>query len=320
MIAYAGLAVWAAAGVVALSRGRRWRIAAIGALALLDVWAVIDWEHALVDPAPVDRWIAKQRAGPVFLLPANGFDALYQYQFRSTAHHQPLFNGMSGFEPPLHRILREEPLDDRTMDLLERNGCRFIILRPDLASAEAPQIYKWLRRQLNRGRLAFVRKFEYSLNGDWIFAVTRVERDWQRYRVPTVRDGAGLTADQELTRLLNLEQVYSGTTFGQLQQPRIYDDIRGPMTVSGWALSPYGIRSVTVRVHNGQYRFPAGLFERQDVSRHLPWYPRTTHPAFAVKIPRPPRGLNGKTDLQIEIVDGRGVTTLLPDVMLRWRR
>ncbi len=319
MIAYAGLAVWAAAGMASLLRSRRWRIVPIAALVLLDIWPKIQWEHTLVDVAPVDRWIADNRAGPLFELPIQRVYLLYQYLQRAMAHHQPLFNGMSGFEPPLHRRLREQPLDDVTLDVLERNGCRFVLLRPDWAGRDVRPIYEWLRCQLDRGRLAFVRKFEYSMNGDWLFALTRVERDWQRFRVPAARDPAGFTADEQMARLLDGEQVYSGTTFAHLSQPKPFEDIKGPMVVAGWAISPYGLRSVTVLVANGRYRFPAGLFERADVTQHFPWYPRTPRPAFAVAIPSPPKRMYKYTDVQIEIVDGRGVKTLLPDVLITWR-
>ena len=47
-----------------------------------------------------------------------------------------------------------------------------------------PLVSAWLRRNLSRGRLAFVRRFDDGAGGDWLFAVTRVHSNWRSYRVP----------------------------------------------------------------------------------------------------------------------------------------
>ncbi|MEK6371658.1 MAG: hypothetical protein AABO58_03075 [Acidobacteriota bacterium] len=312
MIAYAGLVPWAAWGAASLMRGRRWVVALLVALALLDVWPRIRWEMAPVEVAPVDRWIAEAKAGPLFFLPIERLHLLYEYMLRSTIHHQPTMNAISGFEPPLHRTLRSQPLSDTTLDLLERNGYRFVVVRPDWAGAGIVAIYPWLRRNLVNGRLAFVRRFDYAMNGDWVFALTRVEKQWARFRTPDVRD-------EELQRLLAYQPVYAGATFGQLHQPSQGAEIKGPLEVSGWALSPHGIRGVTVLVDAGRQRFPAQLFPRADVTASFPWYPRTPRPAFAVVIPARPRGVGEETDVQIEILDGRGDVTRLRDVLITWQ-
>ncbi len=96
-------------------------------------------------------------------------------------------------------------------------------------------------------------------------------------------------------------------------------EINGPMTVSGWALSPQGIRSVNVLIDNGRFRLAAGLFARDDLTRGYPWYPQTQRPAFASMIPRRPTAVPEETDVQIEIIDGAGRRTLLPDVLVTWR-
>ena len=319
MIAYAGLVPWAAWGAAALMRTRRTVAALLIALALIDVWPRIRWEMAPVEVAPVDRWIAETKAGPLFFLPIDRLHLLYEYMLRSTLHHQPTMNAISGFEPPLHRALRSQPLSDTTLDRLERNGYRFVVVRPDWAGAGVLAIYPWLQANLTSGRLAFVRRFDYALNGDWVFALTRVEKQWMRFRAPAVRDAAGFTPDEELQRLLTGQQVYAGATFGQIHQPSQGAEVKGPLEVSGWAMSPHGIRSVNVLVDAGRQRFPAPLFPRSDVTARFPWYPRTPRPAFALVIPARPPGVGEETDVQIEIGDGRGDATRLRDVLINWQ-
>jgi hypothetical protein len=306
MIAYAGLVPWAACGAEGIARGRKLVMAAILAFALIDVWPRIRWEMAPVENAPVDRWIAETNAGPLFFLPIERLNLLYEYMLRDTLHHQPIMNAISGFEPPLHRALRSEPLSDLTLDRLEQNGYRFVVVRPDWAGPGVINIYPWLQHNLAYGRLAFVRRFDYAINGDWVFAITRVEKQ----RAPESDD---------LRRLLAGQTVYSGSTFGQLYRPVPQEEINGPLEVSGWALSPHGIREVNVLVDAGRRRFSAPLFERADVSALFPWYPKTPRPAFALVIPTRPSDVPEETDLQIEIVDGRGNATRLRDTMITWK-
>jgi len=61
------------------------------------------------------------------------------------------------------------------------------------------------------------------------------------------------------------------------------------------------------------------MFSRDDVTQLYPWYPQTPRPAFATTIPRRPRGVPEETDVQVEIVDGAGQRTMLPDVLVTWR-
>ena len=318
MIAYAGLVPWAAYGAAALARGRRVVAVALVALALVDVWPRIRWEMAPVEISPVDRWIDEAKAGPLFFLPIDRLNLLYEYMLRATLHHQPIMNAISGFEPPLHRALRSQPLSDVTLDRLERNGYRFVVVRPDWAGAEVLSIYPWLQRNLASGRLAFVRRFDYAANGDWVFAITRVETQWPRFRAPAAPDPAGFTPDQELQRLLGGQGVYSGATFGQLYRPAPMAEIKGPLEISGWAMSPYGLRGVTVLLDAGRRRFTAPLFARADVSARYPWDSATTKPAFGMVLPSRPPGVPRATDVQIEIVDGRGVATRLRDTLITW--
>jgi hypothetical protein len=312
MIAYAGLVPWAACGVAAAASaagarsGRRYTIVAlIAALALVDIWPSVRWEMAPVENAPVDRWIAETKAGPLFFLPIERLNLLYEYMFRDTLHHQPIMNAISGFEPPLHRALRSQPLTDLTLDRLEQNGYRFVVVRPDWAGPGVLNIYPWLQRNLANGRLAFVRRFDYAINGDWVFAITRVEKTRGQ-------------ETEDLRRLFAGQPVRSSSTFGQMFRPAQQSEVRGPLEVSGWALSPDGIREVNILIDAGRHKFRAPLFAREDVSKLFPWYPRTPRPAFALVIPARPPGVPRGTDVQVEIIDGAGRVTRLRDALITW--
>jgi hypothetical protein len=307
MIAFAGLAAWAAAGMARVAT-TRWRTALVCALVLLDVAPRIRWEHALVEPSEVDLWIGSARAGPLLLLPANRDDLAYQTLLRATAHHQPMINGLSSFEPPTFAPFRAG-LDASTLGILERYGCRYVVVRPEWCGFQLPVVLGWLHDGLASGHLAFVRRFDFNAGGDWLFAVTRVEKNWERYRA----------ASQDLDRFLAGQPTRSGVTFGRLAQPTPYSETKGALDVTGLAMSPYGVRRVTALVDNGRYRFDVPLYERADYTSAYPFYPQSPRPAFALRIPQKPKGLWKYTDLQIEIVDGRGHATLLPDVAITWR-
>jgi hypothetical protein len=148
--------------------------------------------------------------------------------------------------------------------------------------------------------------------------VTRNERNWQALRAPDVPDGAGFTPDQELARLLAGQRTYSGTTFGRMSTPPQYSEVRGPLEITGLAMSPYGIRGVTALVDNGRHRYVVPLFERADFTQAFPWYPRSPRPAFSLRIPARPGDVWKYTDVQIEIVDGHGRVTMLPDAPITW--
>jgi len=305
MVGYTGLAAWAAWGMTVVAT-KRWRAVLLFALALLDVWPSIRWMHTLVEPAAVDLWIAREYAGPVYLLPFDRGEPAYQMLYRATAHHQPMFNGLSSFEPPLHSELTKHSYDARTMEILEQHGGRFVVVRPEWCGWEAVPIFAWLRDNLAAGRLAFVRRFDYGSGGDWVFAVTRNERRWTS------------PPSEELARLLDGKSTRSGITFGRMSTPRMYDEVTGALEISGLAMSPHGVRGVTALIANGRVRVTLPLFERADYSAAFPWYPQTPRPAFALRIPARPKDIWKYTDVQIEIVDGRGAVTRLQDAPITW--
>ncbi len=122
-----------------------------------------------------------------------------------------------------------------------------------------------------------------------------------------------------MTRFLRRETTYNTATFGRMDQPREGSEVKGKLTVTGWALSPAGIRSATVLIDAGRVRIPAFLTPRDDVSRTWPWYPRTPWPAFTAIVPKRPRGTDEITDVQVEIVDGKGKATRFRDARIVWK-
>ena len=157
-----------------------------------------------------------------------------------------------------------------------------------------------------------------AITGDYVFALPRNGRGWERLRSAGKRDAAGFTDDQNLERLLTGKTTYNSNTFGRIEAPRQDDDVHGPLTVSGWALSPNGIARVVVRVHSGRHVYAAALRPRPDVNAAFPWYARTPNSGFFVVLPKRPKGVPRNTDVQVEITDGSGNVMRLPDRLLTW--
>jgi len=327
IIAYVGLSVWLALGVRELVERRTgWRrtsaMALLGLFAIADIMPRIRWEQAVADPAPLYRFIGKERVGPTLELPVNVNGVEYLYMLGATNHHMPIANGTSGFEPPLFRTLRERgerhQMDDAYTTLLERNGVAYVAVHADYLYDQVKPTLTWLRQNLATGRLAFVRRFDHRAGGDWLFAVTRVARGYERLRAPEVPDGAGNLPSQNLTRLLDGQSTYSTATFGYLGTPRNGDEVFKELRVAGWAFSPRGLKRVNVLIDGGNVRLPAELVENGDAKALFPWYYETPRPGFVALIPKRPKNVPKNTDIQVELIDGSGKATRLSDVTLTW--
>jgi hypothetical protein len=119
--------------------------------------------------------------------------------------------------------------------------------------------------------------------------------------------------------MLQGKPTYSETTFGLMDSPRPTELVTDRTLVSGWAFSPYGIREVNLLVNNGMIRLPTELRSDPRLTRQFPWYDATVRPRFVASFPTRPRGVWKSTDMQPEIIDGRGVRTLLEDRWINWR-
>jgi hypothetical protein len=319
-LTYAGMVVWMAIGIVALLAliRRDWLRHAVSAVLLAaimcDVSPKMNWQF-VEDPATdAHRWLDAHRGrigGSTLELPMSNWGAPYLYMYGATAHHTPIMNGLSGFEPPVHRKLRESDekliFDDAFLDTLEKNGCALVIVNADLCGKQGPPIAKWIAKNLATGRMTFVRRFDHWVYGDWMFAVTKNAK---------LR---GVRSDPVLQQYLDGKASYNAMTFGRMDQPKVDSEVTGDLLVTGWALSPYGLRSATVLIDAGRIRVPAELTPRSDITETWPWYPKCPTPAFTVRVPRSVGRGPENTDVQVEIVDGRGMATRFHDAPVRWR-
>jgi hypothetical protein len=314
IIAYAGLSVWVAAGAVPLMR-RRVFAAVLPLLMVVDVLPSIRWEHAPIDPPRFYRWLAEARVGPVLELPAeDGWSGQFVYLLRATEHRVPLMNGTSGFEPPVHFAIRDawnnDQLDENFTRFLERNGCRIFVLHADTLANKYPQVAKWVQGGLASGRIAILRRFDNGVGGDWVFALTRNLPDWMTFR--------DYDRKADLGRFLAGQPTYNTSTFGRLDAPRLFAEEHRDLQISGWALSPHGIRSATALLYSGRLRVPMQLYDRPDVKALYPWYPKVPRPGIHATVPKRPKGMPRETDIQIEIVDGAGNVTRFRDIPFTW--
>jgi hypothetical protein len=231
-------------------------------------------------------------------------------------------NGTSGFEPPLHakilELAQQKIIPDTFLPLLAKNDCHFLLVHDDWLRGASEPTHTWLAKEMGLGRIGFIRRFDHRGGGDYLFAVAQNVANWHDLRPPDHRDGAGYTDDQELQRALRGNATYMGRSFGVVDTPHGDETIKGPLTVTGWALSPNGLSSVDVLLHNGMYRFHTSPNSRLDVKMKFPWYARVRDAGFTVTFPRRPRGVPQWTDVQVEIIDGKGGRTRLPDIVIRW--
>jgi hypothetical protein len=328
-VAYVGLAGASACGAAAWIDSRRTKIGRLGvatlliALSIHDVLPIFRWEHAVDVADPAYVWMRDTKlTGGTLELPVSEGIAQFLYQFGATIHHKPLMNGTSGFEPPLHakiwELARQKTIPDELLPLLARNDCHFLLVHDDWLRGASEPTHAWLTRELAAGRIGFIRRFDHRGGGDYVFAVVQNGPNWRELRPPEKRDGAGFTDDQALQRALRGDATYVGRSFGVVDKPHGDETINGPLTVTGWALSPSGIANVDVLLHNGMYRYHATPASRLDVKSKFPWYPRVRDAGFTLTFPKRPHGVPRWTDVQVEIIDGKGGRTRLPDIVIQW--
>lgn len=296
-LAYVGMSM-----LIAMALAKRKNVA-IGAAALFVVElhaAPIRWYCTSPNVPAVYRWLATQKTR-VIELPFDVGDNDARLMRYATAHHLPLVNGSGGFMIPerakLHD-LAQPPVGDAFLDELKRAGVETIVVHVDQFSD-----YEWIGRELARGRLFFVRRFAdpILIGGDWVFSP---------------RAGAAMTRD--LATMLHHGYVAQDDTFGLLDAPTTARPLGHHEVFYGWALSPYGIRSVNFLLNNGRVRVPAKLEEFPGLSKGMPFYPATPKPRFAALFEQRPKGVPRDTDVQVEIVDGRGAKTFLEGRFITW--
>jgi hypothetical protein len=310
-IAYLGMAMLVAVACSIIPR-RWWPIAWILPFAFIaELWsAPIRWYIAEPDPPPVYSWLSRQHTkGALIELPLDVAGSEYTYLLRASAHHRRMVNGVSGFAPPefitLNGMWKTEPIADEFIGELRRIGVETIVIHADLLGAYDASTRAWLKRELDRGNLNFVGRFDDGVSGDWVFSV------------PSSRAQTGMSVPQgELEMFLRSQATMNADTFGRFDAPP--KAIKGPAFFTGFAFSPFGVRGVDLLFENGTVRIPAQLFEETSLSQRFAGYP-TPKPRFASGLGARPPGVRRESDVQAEIIDGRGRRKRLDHFWIVWQ-
>jgi len=297
LISHVGLAILIAISVALIARRAKWTGAIVAIAFLIELRDPIRWYMAPMEVRPIDRWAKSAKPHAMIELPID-HNTEYEVMLHATAHHRPVVNGVSGFDPPEYsRIVQlAEPWSDELIPELARIGVTHVVIRADALGAGGG---KWLARMVDTGQLGFMKRFDDGVNGDWLFRV-------------------GVRGDSpDLRAMLSGHSTYNEDTFGALVTPG-GTSLKGAATFSGIALSPFGIREVNLLFNNGRMRLPATLKADPQTSRWYRWYDATTKPAFAREFASRPKNIPPITDVQVEIIDGRGQRKLLDDRWLDW--
>jgi hypothetical protein len=300
IISYVGLALLVAIAVASIARRARWGGAVMALAFLAELHAApIRWYMAPTGERPVDRWLAQARPHAVAELPMSQQTTEYEVMLRAAAHHRPIVNGVSGFAPPeyvrLVNLCRQ--WSDDLVPELTRIGVTHLIVHADSLDTAGRT---WLGRMVDAGQLGLIQRFDGGVGGDWLLRV-------------------GMRGDSpELRAMLGGHATYNQSTFGALLLPTGHEPIKGPAIFSGVALSPFGIREVNLLFENGRVRLPTTLKTDPGTSRWYRWYDATTKPAYVHELASRPKNIHPRTDVQVEIIDGRGERLLLDDRWLDW--
>ncbi len=160
IIAYCGLGIWMA---VSASRLPRLRFAVL-ALSIIEVLPRFTWQHVPRELPPVYAWLASARPSCMIELPVGWDEREASYLLASTRHRIPTMNGVSGFDPPVHELLRIHRYDDAMLDVIAKNGATVVVIHPEAAE----KARKWI----DSGRLRELVRFP---DGDAVYSITRAE-------------------------------------------------------------------------------------------------------------------------------------------------
>jgi hypothetical protein len=305
VIAYIGMAILVALATAAIGRRNRWIALVVPVLLALELRAApFRWYLTNPEPPQVARWMATQ-PGAFAELPMDEGAIDYFTMLWATTHHRPITNGVSGFTPPdairLQWLSSLDPIPDEFLDELRRLGVGHVVVHTEFLGGRSKSTREWVGREVARGRLAFVRRFDAGAAGDWVFRV-----------------GARGRVTDDLRRFVADQQTRSGSTFGALDFPPRDAVFRGKAMFSGYALSPHGVRKVDLLFNNGRLRFPTELRPEPSLHQVFPWYPNVPKPRFVASFDARPPGVWEETDVQVEITDGRGKATRLWTLFLTW--
>jgi hypothetical protein len=308
VIAYVGLAILIALATAIVAKRSRIAALIVPAAFVVALWqAPVRWYLIDPKPAPVYTWLATQslQGGVVELPIAQESD--YDVMFRSMVHHKPIVNGVSGFAPPqrteLDTLAHTIPLPDALIDRLIESDVELLILHADLLGDRGPEFRDWLRRQLDRGRLSFVARFDTKSDGDFVFRIGA---------------HAEKRASPELDAFLEGKPQCGRMLMGALDFPMPNFRFHKSAIFSGWVVSRSGIRSVDLWFNNRRVKLPAKLQRDEQLEARCAGIPNVTRARFvAVHYDRPP-GIREVTDVQVEVTDGNGERTVFDDRWITW--
>lgn len=286
MVAYTGLALLCGIGAMKIARQRHLPGAAIAALLLWELHSgPLQWQLIDTTEPQIYRQVARSKdRGPIVELPEDR----YEYLFRSTIHHRRVL-----FDDEIYRAFKQRPIDLSVIDRMKSLGATALLIHADgYRGADMAALQYFMQRGHASGKLKMIARYERVVEGDYLFTFER--GDLIPYFGP-----------QPAPR-----------PFGWLDEPQENAEVRGPVRVMGWVLSPDGIERVRVFVNNRARVHEAQLFPRPDVKTLYPWHD-TTRSGFTVDIPR---FREGPTDVEVEIIDGRGRVARLPQRWFVWMR
>lgn len=308
VIAYIGLAILIALVTAAIARRNRWLAWVVPIAFAMTLWAgPVRWYLADPRTPDVHRWLATQKISAIAEMPIDTGGSEYEYLLRATAHHQRTINGISGFAPAdrveLGAMSNATPIPDAFVDKLRDAGVELLIVHADPLAERGPVVREWLRRELERGRLTFVRRFHSPLAGDWVFRL----------------GGQPAPRDPQLDAFLAGKETCGDGTMGALDfpPPRFrYGDKTA--IFSGWTISPHGIRSVDLWFENRTVRHAATLVRDAQLDQRCASTPGLTRTRYLAMLRRRPPGVRRLTDVQVEVTDGRGEKTVFDDRWITW--
>jgi hypothetical protein len=219
----------------------------------------------------------------------------------AATHRQRMVNGISGFSPPLRielsKLSNETPIPDAFVNALQSANVELLIVHSDWYGSRSPVMRDWLRRELDRGRLRYVRHFDASVQADWVFSL---------------RGGKG-PRPHELEVFLAGGPTCTSSIAGVLETPVGNATLHGRAQFRGWASSPDGIASVDLWLNNRQVRRRARL-----ISLPPERCPGAPPVRFELTFPARPGGVWRDTDVQVEVTNGKGQRKVLEDRWIAW--
>jgi hypothetical protein len=253
VIAYIGISMLIALVTWAIARKNRWLAWIVPIAFAIELYpGHIRYWMTNPEPAPVYRWLAEEGRGPIAELPMDTPTSEYEYLLRATVHHRPMVNGISGLAPRERLQLADKwrALSDDFVDELKAIGVELLVVHEGTLGVRSEETREWLRRELGRGKLSFVRRFER----DWVFALR----------------GGGPPAPLEAWQTYGTQFTTGGVDYPQGRE------MRGQGYFSGWARSPHGVRKVELVFENGSLRYPAAI-NRERFLLIIPERPESIH-------------------------------------------